>query len=228
MVSKIPRTPEPFRPWPAGGRGLARVLGFTLGCVLLELGGCGDLGAEANATATPGAAVWHPVASGAAAEARRPAGASAVAGPTPVDCVTTPATRPLPMPPAALPVRRPAEETALASRATAHRGDALERNNPAAEPHEAEAHTLAGRYLRSAEADALAARRRGAVVWVVVPCCGPEHRETAILSAFGMQAAQNLPDDVPFLVGGTNLREAAVVADRLTRGGLPRVVLVTP
>lgn len=225
MATNVPGTAPPFLPWTARGRGFPRVLGFTLGCALLELGGCGDFGAEANATAVPGAAMGYPVASAAAADGHRPAGASAATGRPPVDCATAPTMQALPATP---PVRHPAGDTALASRATALRGDALERDNPAAEPHEAEAHTLAGRYLRSAEADALAARRRGAVVWVVVPCCGPEQRETAILSAFGMQAAQNLPDDVPFLVGGINLREAAVVADRLTRGGLPRVVLVTP
>lgn len=100
-------------------------------------------------------------------------------------------------------------------------------HNPAATPADGVARTASGRYLSGRQAEDLDAALRGDVVWVMVPCCGPDQRDLAILTAYGMQAAQNLGNDAPFLVRGRNLREAALVADSLTRAGLRRVVLVT-
>lgn len=100
-------------------------------------------------------------------------------------------------------------------------------HDPAAMPADREAHTASGRYLSGRQAEDLDAALRGSVVWVTVTCCGAHQREMAILTAYGLQATLNLGDDAPFLVRGRNLREAAKVADRLTRAGMRRVVLVT-
>lgn len=96
-----------------------------------------------------------------------------------------------------------------------------------AEPTDPAARTSAALYLSARAAAELERRLRGDVVWVHVPCCGAEHRDLAILTAFGMQASQNLDNEAPFLVRGQNLREAAAVAQRLTAAGLRRVILVS-
>ena len=96
-----------------------------------------------------------------------------------------------------------------------------------AEPTDPGARTSAALYLSARAAVELERRMRGDVVWVHVPCCGAEHRDLAILTAFGMQASQNLDNEAPFLVRGQNLREAAAVAQRLTAAGLRRVILVS-
>jgi hypothetical protein len=97
----------------------------------------------------------------------------------------------------------------------------------AAVPADPGARTRQGRYATRVQADALEHALRGEVIRVEVGCCGAGAADLAVMTAYGLQAAYNLPDGVPVLVGGADLRLAAGVVDRLSAGGYERVFLVT-
>ena len=95
---------------------------------------------------------------------------------------------------------------------------------PRALPTDTGARTRKGRYASRAQAD----RESGAdVIRLTVDCCTAEAADLAVLTAYGLQAAHDLPSTVLVLVDGANLRVAAAVVNRLDDGGLNRVFLVT-
>lgn len=96
-----------------------------------------------------------------------------------------------------------------------------------AEPSDPGARTRQGHYLTTEQAQALARRLDDRVVTVQARCCGLEPAELDVLIAFGVQAAANLPNDAPFVVSGSDLRQAAAVANRLSELGARQVHLVT-
>lgn len=99
-------------------------------------------------------------------------------------------------------------------------------SDPRAQPADAAAWTVAGRYATARQARHMLAVRDDAMP-VNVRCCGIEAADEAVGIAFGMQAS-GIANDTPVLVAGDELRLAASVANRLTRGGMTRVWLVTP
>lgn len=99
--------------------------------------------------------------------------------------------------------------------------------DPAAVPADAGARTRQGRYATRAQGEALALALRGGVIHVDLGCCGEAAADLAVMTAYGLQAAHDLPDDAPVLVQGDDLRLAASVVDRLVAGGYRRVWLVT-
>lgn len=100
-------------------------------------------------------------------------------------------------------------------------------SDPAAVPAEAAARTQAGRYASTLQADALETALRGGVIRVELDGDGEAAADLALTTAYGLQAAQDLPDSAPVLVRGGDLAQAARVADRLTARGYPNVWLVT-
>ncbi len=94
-------------------------------------------------------------------------------------------------------------------------------------PVDAGARTRTGRYAHREQALQLERDLRGDVVWVPVACCGAEAVDLAVWTAYGMQAAHNLPHSAPVFVTGSDLRLAATVANRLADDGMSRVFLVT-
>lgn len=98
----------------------------------------------------------------------------------------------------------------------------------ASAPADAGAHTRAGRYATPAQARRLADALGQDAIEIEVGCCGAEAVEVAVGTAWGLQAAHDLPAGVPVLVRGQDLRLAAATANRLAEGGLTHVWLVTP
>lgn len=96
-----------------------------------------------------------------------------------------------------------------------------------AEPSDPGARTRQGLYLTAGQTQALARRLDDRLVTVQARCCGLEPAELDVLIAFGVQAAANLPGDAPFVVSGSDLRQAAAVANRLGELGARQVHLVT-
>ena len=96
-----------------------------------------------------------------------------------------------------------------------------------AEPADAGARTRPGLYLTPEQAQALAHRLYDRLVRVEASCCGADSAELDVQIAFGVQAAANLPNDAPFVVSGGDLRQAAVVVNRLSELGARQVHLVT-
>lgn len=96
-----------------------------------------------------------------------------------------------------------------------------------AEPADSGARTRQRLYLTAEQAGALARRLEDRVVTVEARCCGLEHAEMDVLMAFGVQAAANLGNDAPFIVSGSDLRQAAAVANRLAELGARQAYLVT-
>lgn len=97
----------------------------------------------------------------------------------------------------------------------------------AAMPSDPAAQTMARLYLSREQANRLSLVLQGDVIWVEVVCCGRAADDLAIMTAYGLQAAHNLPNTTPFIVQGADSRQAAAVADRLTEQGMPAVFLVT-
>jgi hypothetical protein len=93
-------------------------------------------------------------------------------------------------------------------------------SDPRAVPHDAAAHTRLGLYATADQArqleQVLGARMRS----VAVGCCGDDGADSAALRARDA-------GDLPVLVRGADLRQAARVANRLSDAGLQRVWLVT-
>lgn len=96
-----------------------------------------------------------------------------------------------------------------------------------AEPADTGARTRQGLYLTAEQANALARKLADRVVTVEARCCGLETAEMDVLMAFGVQAAANLGNDAPFIVSGSDLRQAAAVANRLAELGARQAYLVT-
>jgi hypothetical protein len=94
-------------------------------------------------------------------------------------------------------------------------------------PADAAAHTRPGLYLRRGAAERIDQQTRGEVVWLDTDAF-PGDIDLAVLNAYGVQAAVNLGNDVPFLVTGGNQRLSARVVDRLAAEGIARAYLVTP
>lgn len=108
-------------------------------------------------------------------------------------------------------------EVAAAATAEEHR---------AAVPVDRRAHTRGGRHVSRATAERHDAESGGRIVWVDASCCAGLDTELPERIAFGMLAV--LGDETPLYVTGTDLRQAARLADRLDTLGLRRVYLVTP
>ena len=107
-------------------------------------------------------------------------------------------------------------------------GGAVLTAEPNSVPLDYSAHTQQGLYAQREQALQLERQLRGNVVWVPVECCGSEGADLAVLIAYGMQAAHNLPASAPVFVSGADLRLAASVVNRLADGGMSRVFLLTP
>ena len=99
--------------------------------------------------------------------------------------------------------------------------------DPQAVPADPGAQTRRRLYAMPEQAEALGQALPGRVLELTVDCCGHDARERAVQIAYGLQAAQDLPDDAPVFVRGADLRTAALVADDLADAGLSRVFLVT-
>lgn len=73
---------------------------------------------------------------------------------------------------------------------------------------------------------------KGDVIWVNADCCGNLGANVAVGVAVGityaMQAAGNLPDNVPVFVTGADQQLVGKVANRLAEGGMRRVFQVAP
>ena len=89
------------------------------------------------------------------------------------------------------------------------------------------ARTRARLYASSAQAEQIELALKDGVVTVDAECCGAEGVVLTLGIAHGLQAARNLPNRVPFLVRGKDLRQAAAVANRLQEAGHENVWLVT-
>jgi hypothetical protein len=100
--------------------------------------------------------------------------------------------------------------------------------DPRAVPADAAAWSANGLYATAAQARQLADALGDGVLQIRVGCCGIDAVDTAAGTAWGLQAAHDLPPDTPVLVSGLDLRLAAATANRLARGGLTHVWLVTP
>jgi hypothetical protein len=96
-----------------------------------------------------------------------------------------------------------------------------------AEPNDRGARTRPGLYLTTEQAQALALQLHDRLVTVSASCCGPETADLDALVAFGMQAAFDLPNDTPFVVSGSDPRQAAALVNRLAELGAKQVYLVT-
>lgn len=87
--------------------------------------------------------------------------------------------------------------------------------------------TRQGRYASARQAADYERALGDGVLRVDVGCCGAVAVEQAVDLAHGMQAAQDLPDSAPVLVRGSDLRLAALAADRMAAAGHGTVWLVT-
>ena len=78
------------------------------------------------------------------------------------------------------------------------------------------------------QAQALDHSLKGDVIWVHADCCGSLGASVAVGITYAVQAASNLPDNVPVFVTGADQQLAAKVANRLVEGGMRRVFQVAP
>lgn len=99
--------------------------------------------------------------------------------------------------------------------------------DPQAFPADPSVRTQQRRYATRQQAGALEQAMSGDVLVLNVDCCGAAMAEQGVNIAFGIQAGHDYSDDVPVLVGSTDLRTAAMVVDRLATAGMSRVWLVT-
>jgi hypothetical protein len=103
------------------------------------------------------------------------------------------------------------------------------RTAPAAEllPADAGVCTRAGLYATRSQAAALELAVDGGVAWADVGCCGDAAVDVAQGIVHGLMAAHDLGADAPVFIGGTELRRAAQLVDRLGAQGLTQVFLIT-
>ncbi len=104
----------------------------------------------------------------------------------------------------------------------------LSPGDPQAQPADPGAWTRDGRYATATQAGMMEDALGDDALIVDVRCCDAVAVEQAVGLAWAMQAARDLPRDVPVLVRGEDLRLAAAAANRLSEGGLTHVWLVTP
>lgn len=213
-----PRTGPPARPRAPGTVGTVRFAALAaLSMALLAGCGGGEAGSDAHAesaeSATAAAGPFGPSDSGAKGEASGAAGSG----------LATDARL------AAIDFRLeseygPGDAPSATKREVA---DApAERGHRAAVPVDRQAHTRAGRYLSRAVAERLYEETAGRAVWVDAGCCAGHDPELPERIAFGMQAV--LGGEAPLFISGSDLRQAARLADRLDALGVGRVYLVTP
>lgn len=101
------------------------------------------------------------------------------------------------------------------------------------EPVDPAARTRRGLYLSRSLAERVDAERRGEVVWIDAGCCASAAPkggglDLAVKVAFAVQTAKDAGPEVPFLVFGSDLRQAARLVDLLVASGAPNTYLVTP
>lgn len=97
----------------------------------------------------------------------------------------------------------------------------------AAMPADPGVRTRSGRYATARQAADFERALGDGVLRVEVGCCGAAAVERAIGLAQGARGAHDLPGSAPVLVRGSDLRLAAVAADRMTAAGHANVWLVT-
>jgi len=101
---------------------------------------------------------------------------------------------------------------------------------PADEPHDPAARTRERRYTSAPQARALESALGKAVILLRVERLGNDDTssiEMAVMTAYALQAAQDVHNSAPVLVHGDDLRLAAQVVDRLVANGFKQVVLVS-
>lgn len=98
---------------------------------------------------------------------------------------------------------------------------------PWAVPVRADHRTRAGLYATEAQARALEQTSPGKVISVLAKCCGEPGLGEAMLSAWDQYVRFDAPSDMPVLVRGSDLPQAARLADRLTEAGFAPVFLVS-
>lgn len=126
------------------------------------------------------------------------------------------------------PAELPADPVAIVAGPLLSDDGSLMPSDPAAVPTDPGARTRAGRYATAAQARQLAHAFQARLVPVMVACCSPVAVDEAVLTAWGVQAAANMPPDAPFLVQGPDARLNAAAAERLAEGGAARVWVVAP
>jgi hypothetical protein len=97
---------------------------------------------------------------------------------------------------------------------------------PSAAPADPGARTRLGWYASRAQASQMSSALGSDVIHLQVQGTGAQALELDVAVAWGLQAAGNLSNDAPVLVSGTDLRQAAAVANRLIDAGMTRVFLV--
>jgi hypothetical protein len=100
-------------------------------------------------------------------------------------------------------------------------------SDPQAVPSDPAARTRRKLYATVEQAEMLMQAMPADVIPLKVDCCGDQATRLTLLTAYGLQAAQDLTDAAPVLVHGNDLRQAAFVADRLAEQDMTRVFLVT-
>lgn len=98
-------------------------------------------------------------------------------------------------------------------------------SDPRAIPSDSAARTRAGRYATRSQSDDLQRALGHDLSVVEVGCCGSAAIDEAVVRALAARPSASPPAAV--LIRGTDLRLAAVVADRLDARGLDRVWLVS-
>jgi hypothetical protein len=99
--------------------------------------------------------------------------------------------------------------------------------NPAARPADPGISVANGRYATAAQAELLMEALGADAVEVTVPCCVTEVDRIGLLSMWIDEVASSLPESTAVLVRGSDVRLAALAANRIASGGLPNVWLVT-
>jgi hypothetical protein len=95
-------------------------------------------------------------------------------------------------------------------------------------PADGGASARSGRYADAAQAETLAQDAQGDAIEIDVACCDAVAVDRAVGLVWALQAARDLPREVPVLVRGEDLRLAAAAAARLSEGGLTQVWVVMP
>lgn len=101
---------------------------------------------------------------------------------------------------------------------------------PAAEPRDPGAHTRQRRYASLPQARALEAALGRNMISLRVERLGDDDTrsiEMAVMTAYALQAADDVHSSAPVVVHGDDLRLAAQVVDRLVASGFQQVLLVS-
>lgn len=103
-------------------------------------------------------------------------------------------------------------------------------SDPTAVPADPGAQTRARRYATAAQAEQLEHVMKTRVITIDVgnEADAAQAIDMAVMFTFGLQAVQNVGNDAPVLVRGSDLRRAATLANRLQDHGYSRVFLVAP